>query len=272
MSFARRVLIGALIIQIVGLVHEIFFGTGLQQYVDGVVTLSDPALALHAVVLIGSAVLLVPVWMNNRWATLAAAPLMLLMLLGGLPAAMPMVGAPTMPEFTAWLTITILLVDAGVGVVFGIAASLEAFGRKKPAPAILGDRFSIAAMGASAVIGSTIGMALLGAAVAATPPPADSAATLQGRPDNYVTVAMHDVRFEPADLELPAGKITAVFLVNEDPFAHSFDIDELNVHVPVAAGETKVVMLEPPAGAPLRFYCGIPGHADAGMVGTVVAN
>jgi uncharacterized cupredoxin-like copper-binding protein len=262
MSFARRVLIGALIIQIVGLVREIFFGTGL----------SDTTLALHAIVLVGSATLLVPVWLNNRWATLSAVPLMLLMLLGGLPSALPTVAAPTMPEFTAWLTITVLLIDAGVGVAFGIAASLEAFGRKTPAPALIGDHFSIAAMGASAALGSTIGMALLGVAVAATPPPVDKTAALQGRPDNYVTVVMHNVRFDPADLQLPAGKVTAVFLVNEDPFGHAFDIDELNVHVPVAAGETKVVMLAPPAGASLRFYCSIPGHADAGMVGTLVAN
>jgi uncharacterized cupredoxin-like copper-binding protein len=270
MSFARRVLIGALIIQVVGLVREVFFGSGLQQYLDGVVTLSDPPLALHAVVLVGSAALLVPVWLNSRWAALATVPLMLLMLLGGLPSALPTVGAPTMAEFTAWLTMTVLLVAAGVGVAFGMAASLEAFGRKTPAPALLGDHFSIAAMGASAALGSTIGMALLGVAVAATPPPADSTATLQGRPDNYVTVVMHNVRFDPADLELPAGKVTAVFLVNEDPFGHSFDVDELNVHVPVAAGETRVVMLDPPAGASLRFYCSIPGHEDAGMVGTLV--
>jgi len=262
MSFARRVLIGALIIQIVGLVREIFFGAGL----------SDTTLALHAIVLVGSATLLVPVWLNNRWATLAAVPLMLLMLLGGLPSALPTVAAPTMPEFTAWLTITVLLIDAGVGVAFGIAASLEAFGRKTPAPALMGDHFSIAAMGASAALGSTIGMALLGVAVAATPPPVDNTAALQGRPDNYVTVVMHNVRFDPADLQLPAGKVTAVFLVNEDPFGHAFDIDELNVHVPVAAGETKVVMLAPPAGASLHFYCSVPGHADAGMVGTLVAN
>lgn len=262
MSFARRVLIGALVIQIAGLAREIFLGTGL----------SDTTLTLHAVVLVGSATLLVPVWLNNRWATLAAVPLMLLMLVGGLPAALPTVGAPTMPEFTAWLTITVLLVDAAVGVAFGSAAALEAFGRKAPAPALLGDHFSIAAMGAAAALGSTIGMALLGVAVAATPAPADSAASLQGRPDHYVTVVMHDVRFDPADLQLPAGKVSAIFLVNEDPFGHSFDIDELNVHVAVAAGETKVVMLEPPAGATLRFYCGVPGHADAGMVGTLVAD
>jgi uncharacterized cupredoxin-like copper-binding protein len=76
--------------------------------------------------------------------------------------------------------------------------------------------------------------------------------------------------FAPDRFELPAGEPTAVVLVNRSTESHSFDVDGLDVHVRVPPRSTVTTLLEPPTAGVLPFYCGIPGHAAAGMRGTLV--
>jgi len=270
MSFARRVLIAALVVQVVGFLREIFFAIGVERYFDTLLGGSDPTILVATGVMLGVVGLLVPVWRGNRWATLATVPLMAVLLLAVLPVFGTMFGSPSSGNFAVWLTITIILVAAALGIFFAIAATLESFGRRPPRPAIVGSLFSPAALFLSAVGGSVVGMTLLAVAVAATP--TAGGGLTAGTPDDYATVVMRDVRFEPAELSLAAGRTTAIFVVNEDAFDHSFDIDELDIHVSVPGGRTSVVMVTPQAGTALQIYCGIPGHTEAGMVGRLVAD
>lgn len=271
MSFARRVLIAALVIQVAGFLREIFFAVGLERYMEIMVTGSDPTLLVATGVMIGVLLLLLPIWRGNRWATLAAVPLMVLLLVAALPVFAPMFGTPSSANFAVWLTLTVILVASLVGVPFAVIAALEAFGRREPGAAVQGSLFSPAAMLVSAVAGSVVGMSLLAVAVAATPRP-EGGPNLAGSPDDHTSIVMRDVRFEPADLRLAAGRTTALFVINEDGFDHSFDIDELDVHVRIPGGATSVIMVRPEAGQVLQVYCGVPGHTEAGMVGRLVAD
>lgn len=116
-----------------------------------------------------------------------------------------------------------------------------------------------------------------GAAAAATEAPAaasaasPAAATTDGgagaeEPDQIVTVIMHDIYFEPTELTIPADKHVLVKLENQGAAVHNFAIDALNVSVTLNPGESGQVIINAPAGT-YDFYCDIPGHKDAGMVG-----
>jgi uncharacterized cupredoxin-like copper-binding protein len=270
MSFARRVLIAALLIQVVGFLREIFFAIGVERYLQALVGGSDPTIIVATGVFVGVLVLLAPVWRGNRWATLATVPLMGLLLLAVLPVFGTMFGSPTSGNFAVWLTLTIILVAAAIGIPFAVIATLESFGRRTPRPALVGSLFSPSALFVSAAGGALVGMTLLAVAVAATP--ASGGTLPSGAPDDYASIALRNVRFEPADLRLAGGQTTAVFVVNEDGFDHSFDIDALDIHVRIPGGQTSVVMFTPEVGETFEIYCAIPGHTEAGMVGRLVAD
>jgi nitrite reductase (NO-forming) len=67
-----------------------------------------------------------------------------------------------------------------------------------------------------------------------------------------------------------AGEMVALRFDNSNPMPYAFDIDELNVHDPVAADGQSLIMFEPTVPSSYTFYCSVPGHRDAGMVGTLV--
>lgn len=81
-----------------------------------------------------------------------------------------------------------------------------------------------------------------------------------------------NVAFSETKIATSAGQVT-VTLENQDLFWHTFTIEELGVDLRVPVGAELPVTFEAPPGA-YEFVCAIPGHAEAGMVGslTVVGN
>jgi len=73
--------------------------------------------------------------------------------------------------------------------------------------------------------------------------------------------------FHPAALTARRGQVT-VDLTNHDLFWHTFTIDRPAVNVDVPVGGVRRVTLTIPPGT-YQFYCRIPGHRQAGMVGTL---
>jgi plastocyanin len=63
------------------------------------------------------------------------------------------------------------------------------------------------------------------------------------------------------------GPLT-VELTNHDLFWHSFTIEQPAVNVDSPVGGVRRVALTLPPGS-YRFYCRVPGHRQAGMVGTL---
>jgi uncharacterized cupredoxin-like copper-binding protein len=102
------------------------------------------------------------------------------------------------------------------------------------------------------------------AAEAEASPVADAAAPAAAAA--AVTVVSHDIYFEPKEFSIPADTDVTVNLPNEGAAPHNFAIDALNISVDQAAGETKDVVINAPAGE-YEFYCNVPGHKQAGMVG-----
>ena len=103
----------------------------------------------------------------------------------------------------------------------------------------------------------------------ACPTPAETGTTGTTTGTTSFTVTMIDILFEPKAFTIPANTDVTVELPNNGAAIHNFHIDALNVHSPdVAPGGTASVTINAPAGT-YEYYCSIPGHAPAGMVGTL---
>jgi uncharacterized cupredoxin-like copper-binding protein/mono/diheme cytochrome c family protein len=110
----------------------------------------------------------------------------------------------------------------------------------------------------------------------AAPTPAP-AATAQGggnagdvATSDQFTVESHDIAFVPTEIEVPSDTEVTILLPNLGASPHNFSIDELDISVDIAPGETKEVKVTAPEGE-YEYYCNVPGHKEAGMVGTLIS-
>lgn len=115
-----------------------------------------------------------------------------------------------------------------------------------------------------------------GAAAAEDAAAADTgAATTDGgdaaAADSGITIAMHDIYFDPTDFTIPADTPTEVHFVNEGAAVHDFTIDALGIHVSLNPGESATETITAPAGE-YEYYCSVPGHKEAGMVGKLIVS
>lgn len=112
------------------------------------------------------------------------------------------------------------------------------------------------------------------AAVGATPEGATPVATPGGTPAaaggaTSVTVSMVDLKFEPANLTIPANTNVSVTAVNNGVLPHNWDVLGTSFKTPIAGGGTSnTVTVNLPAGT-YNVQCDEPGHAAAGMVGVL---
>jgi len=75
--------------------------------------------------------------------------------------------------------------------------------------------------------------------------------------------------FVETSLDMNEAEVLGLFIVNKDPFPHSFDIDGLDIHVQLLPSSTTAVAIKPTGPGEIEFYCSVPGHMAAGMVGTL---
>jgi plastocyanin len=79
--------------------------------------------------------------------------------------------------------------------------------------------------------------------------------------------------FDPATLTATVGQTMNVTLVNTGALDHNFVIDEFNVGLgPIPGGQQSSGSFTPDAAGTYEYYCDVPGHRDAGMVGTLTVN
>ena len=81
------------------------------------------------------------------------------------------------------------------------------------------------------------------------------------------TLVAKNVSFSSSNLSMTSGEVT-VSLTNQDLFWHTLTIDGLGVDLPVPVGATRSVTFDAAPGT-YEFKCRIPGHPEAGMVGTL---
>lgn len=89
---------------------------------------------------------------------------------------------------------------------------------------------------------------------------------------NEATIKMEAMRFYQDEITVTAGQPVTLRLVNQDGYAHAFDMDDFDIHTPLAANETLEISFTPEKPGQYTFYCGSPGHHAAGMVGTLIVS
>jgi plastocyanin len=82
-----------------------------------------------------------------------------------------------------------------------------------------------------------------------------------------LALEVSNTAFHPATLTAHGGRVT-VELTNHDLFWHTFTIDRPAVNVDVPVGGVRRLSVTLPPGT-YQFYCRVPGHRQAGMVGTL---
>lgn len=84
-----------------------------------------------------------------------------------------------------------------------------------------------------------------------------------------VAITATEFKFDPSAISVSAGSAVTISLTNNGTIEHDFTIDALSTKVLVKAGETGEAELKGLAAGTYDFYCSIPGHKEAGMVGTL---
>ena len=128
----------------------------------------------------------------------------------------------------------------------------------------------------------TLGALLLGACASAPQPQA-------------ITLKALTMTYEPSTFEVTAGAPVELTFVNEGELEHDFSILEIPVesvsepdamsaqhemdmgeasmdpvlHVAAEPGATNELVFTPTKPGTYEFFCTVPGHKDAGMVGTM---
>ncbi|MBI2762278.1 MAG: cupredoxin domain-containing protein [Chloroflexi bacterium] len=112
------------------------------------------------------------------------------------------------------------------------------------------------------IVGAVLTSALAGSASSAGGGVTDA-------PTTTGVVTAENTKWLPTSLQVKNGEVLGLFVINKDGFAHTFDIPTLNISVQLPANSTTAVAIKPTAAGTLEFYCAIPGHKEAGMVGTI---
>lgn len=108
---------------------------------------------------------------------------------------------------------------------------------------------------------------------AASPPPAASQPPASAGPPSGTEIAVSatEFAFDPGSIEVSAGAAATVTLTNKGTVEHDITVDALSVKIYATPGQTVSGTVTAAAGS-YEFYCSIPGHKQAGMVGTLTAN
>ncbi len=104
-----------------------------------------------------------------------------------------------------------------------------------------------------------------------TPAPGDAGASSEGASADTFVVTSQDIYFDPKEFSIPADADVMLSLVNAGAAPHNFSIDALKISQDQAPGETHEVPVKAAAGD-YEYYCNVPGHKEAGMVGKMTAD
>jgi plastocyanin len=136
-----------------------------------------------------------------------------------------------------------------------------------------GDRAVAAGHSQSWLKGFLIGTAtfVLGASLVATiPSPNTSAGVSAETLAQLPSLVAGRNTFDRVELRARVGETVALRLENTDTMVHSFDIDAFDVHVSTPTSTAALALFTATTPGSYTFYCRIPGHAEAGMAGTLI--
>ena len=87
-----------------------------------------------------------------------------------------------------------------------------------------------------------------------------------------IKVDASEFKFDPATITAQVGQPVRVTVTNTGSLEHTFTVTELGVDEPLPVGQTIMVEFTPAQSGTFELVCTVPGHKEAGMVGTVTVN
>jgi cytochrome c oxidase subunit 2 len=194
-----------------------------------------------------------------RWAPLLA---VLWVVVSVVPGAEPYTYNLTHPAETALFIATLIsLILLLITVVAGVAATVS------------GERQGVEESAPRWLLRFLIGTAsfVLGASLVAAIPPVDATAGVSAEALAQLPALVSGrYIFDQAELRARVGQTVALRLENRDTQTHSFDIDAFDVHVTMPTNAPALALFTPTEPGSYTFYCRIPGHTEAGMVGKLI--
>jgi nitrite reductase (NO-forming) len=122
-----------------------------------------------------------------------------------------------------------------------------------------------AAVGARAVLAQdSTSTPAAGATPGATPGASPTAS-------GVIEVKTVDIKFEPAELSIPADTEVEIKVTNEGKLQHDFTLEDTDFATDLLdSGDTQTLKVKLAAGD-YTYYCTVPGHRAAGMEGKLTA-
>lgn len=85
-----------------------------------------------------------------------------------------------------------------------------------------------------------------------------------------VRITLSEFKFAPTPIEVPANTKVSFQLTNSGTVEHDLTAKGLGLHLYVAAAKRSQEEVGPFKPGEYEIYCGVAGHKEAGMVGTIV--
>jgi hypothetical protein len=169
----------------------------------------------------------------------------------------------TRPTVTETFLRSMLVLAGGLAIILGAFTAFFEVRRGRPTWTRSGPIGWVSMAVIGALVGASITSMLAGSASA-------GAAGVAEEPTISGVLPIEKNAFVEPTLDMNDGEVLGLFIVNKDPFPHSFDIDGLDIHVQLLPSSTTAVAISPTGPGEIEFYCGVPGHREAGMVGTLI--
>ncbi len=118
-----------------------------------------------------------------------------------------------------------------------------------------------------------LGTLLLVLALAASAACGGSGGEPAAQPAGSIKVSMSEFKFSPSDISAPAGKVV-IYLVNSGQAPHDMVVldpggKQVAKSKLVQAGNATTFTIDNLAAGTYTVVCDVPGHREAGMVGTL---
>ena len=84
-----------------------------------------------------------------------------------------------------------------------------------------------------------------------------------------IVIEATEMAFDPASFEVTAGEPINLTVANIGQAFHDLTIDEFDLQIDVDSGQSATAGLEIDEPGEYDYYCSVPGHASAGMQGTL---
>jgi hypothetical protein len=168
----------------------------------------------------------------------------------------------TRPTITETFLRSLLVLAGGLAIILGAVTAFFEVRRGRPAWTRTGSIGWVSVAVIGALVGASITSLLAGSTSAG-----GAAVTEEPTVSGVLTVEKN--AFVETSLDVNNVEVLGLFIVNKDPFPHSFDIDSLDIHAQLLPSSTTAVAIKPTGPGEIQFYCSVPGHVAAGMVGTL---